>query len=228
MSNTAENELLPAVVIEPVGAHKSTIIWLHGLGDSGHGFAPIAPELKLSDSLGVKFIFPHAPVRPVTINNSIEMRAWYDIKSLDMESRADIEGVEASSELVRQLLLNEIANGIEPSNIMLVGFSQGGVIALHLATRFEQKLAGIIALSTYMCDAKNLAHQKHAANQKTPILWCHGQQDEVVPMMLGKAAHRTLIDNGYQVDWKEYVMQHNVCLPEIKDIASFISTNFSA
>ncbi len=221
------SELLPSVEIAPKGEHKSTIIWLHGLGDSGNGFAPIAPELKLDDSLGIKFIFPHAPVRPVTINNGMEMRAWYDINSLDMGSRADVTGVLESSELVKALIENEIKSGIPANKIFLIGFSQGGVIALHLGTRFTQALAGIVALSTYMCEPDSLAAEKHENNQQTKILCCHGQQDEVVPMMLGKMAFDTLQKNDFNAVWKEYIMQHNVCLPEIKDIAKFITEQLS-
>jgi phospholipase/carboxylesterase len=217
------NELLPAVILDAPGLHKASIIWLHGLGDSGNGFAPIAPELKLDPSLGVKFIFPHAPIRPVTINNGMQMRAWYDIKSIDMDSRADIEGVLESTQAVKKLIENEIESGIDASKIMLIGFSQGGVIAYHLGTRFEQSLAGIVGLSTYMCEPQSLAEQKHEANVDTPILVCHGVQDEVVPMGLGKIALNTLQSNGFQASWKEYQMQHNVCLPEIEDIAAFIS-----
>lgn len=217
-------ELLPAVEIAPKGEHKATIIWLHGLGDSGNGFAPIAPELKLDDALGVKFIFPHAPVRPVTINNGMEMRAWYDIKTLDMGSRADVQGVVESSNSIKQTIENEIALGIEPSKIMLIGFSQGGVISLHLGTRFDKTLAGIVALSTYMCEPESLSAEKDEANINTPILCCHGQQDEVVPLFLGKSAFTVLQSNNYNVTWKEYVMQHNVCMPEISDIAEFITT----
>jgi len=221
------NELLPAVEIAAKGEHKATIIWLHGLGDSGNGFAPIAPELGLADSLGVKFIFPHAPVRPVTINNGMQMRAWYDIKTLDMGSRADVEGVVESSNSVQAIIEAEIAAGIPASKIMLIGFSQGGVISLHLGTRFNQSLAGIVALSTYMCEPESLASQKHEANLNTPILCCHGQQDEVVPPFLGQTAFTTLKNNGYKAVWKEYIMQHNVCLPEIKDIAKFINEHLA-
>jgi phospholipase/carboxylesterase len=225
MSQTNNQKLLDSVVIEPKGEHKATIIWLHGLGDSGNGFAPIAPELKLPDSLGVKFIFPHAPVRPVTINNGMAMRAWYDIKSMDMESRADLEGVLESSAQVEQLIEAEIAAGIDSSNIMLIGFSQGGVISLHLGTRYTKPLAGIVALSTYMCNAQSLQKEKSAENQNTPVFFAHGQQDEVVPLFLGNAAYQTMQQNGYKIEWKEYVMQHNVCLPEINDISQFIQDN---
>jgi phospholipase/carboxylesterase len=215
-------ELLPAVEIKAKGEHKATIIWLHGLGDSGNGFAPIAPELKLPDELGVKFVFPHAPIRPVTINNGMEMRAWYDIKSMDMDSRADLDGVIDSAQRVEQLIHAEIASGIDASKIMLIGFSQGGVIALHLGARFKQTIAGIVALSTYMCAPQSLSAEKSAENQNTPVFFAHGQQDEVVPLFLGNAAFMTMKENGYPVEWKEYMMQHNVCMPEIEDISKFI------
>lgn len=214
--------LLPSVVIPAKSKHRATIIWLHGLGDSGNGFAPIAPELKLPDELGVKFIFPHAPIRPVTINNGMEMRAWYDIKSMDMDSRADLEGVIDSSKRVEQLIEEEIASGIDASNIMLIGFSQGGVISLHLGTRIKRRLAGIVALSTYMCEPSTLQTEKSQENQNTPVFFAHGQQDEVVPLFLGNSAYQTMKQNGYNVIWKEYVMQHNVCMPEIVDISNFI------
>jgi phospholipase/carboxylesterase len=220
-------DLLPSVVIQPKSEHQSSIIWLHGLGDSGDGFAPIAPELKLPDELGVKFIFPHAPIRPVTVNNGMEMRAWYDIKSMEMESRADIEGVIDSSQRVEQLIRDEMASGIKSNKIMLIGFSQGGVIALHLGTRFTQPLAGIVALSTYMCAPQTLQQEKSTANQDTPVFFAHGQQDEMVPMFLGNAAYQTMKQNGYNVEWKEYMMQHNVCLPEIVDISAFIQAQLS-
>ncbi|MGQ8364265.1 alpha/beta hydrolase [Glaciecola sp. 1036] len=219
--------LLDAVVIEPANVHKATIIWLHGLGDSGNGFAPIAPELQLPEELGIKFVFPNAPIRPVTINNGMQMRAWYDIKSMDMESRADEEGVRESADQVQKLIENEIANGIPSTNILLVGFSQGGVIAYHLGTRFSQPLAGIVGLSTYMCKPELLTFEKHSANDNTPILCCHGQQDEVVPLFLGRTAYQTIVNNGYKVIWKEYIMQHNVCMPEIKDISKFIVEQLS-
>ncbi len=221
------NPPLDAVVIPPKSAHKSTVIWLHGLGDSGNGFAPIAPELNLPEDLGIKFIFPHAPVIPVTINNGMEMRAWYDIRSLDMETRADIEGVKQSASLIESIILKEIEGGIPSENIMLVGFSQGGVIALHLGTRFDKKLAGIVALSTYMSEVRELQHEKSKENQRTPILMCHGQQDEVVPMLMGKTAYTALKKNDYDVVWKEYIMQHNVCMPEIKDISKFLQAHLA-
>ncbi|MBT0586799.1 alpha/beta hydrolase [Alteromonas oceanisediminis] len=215
-------ERLPFVDVPAQGTHRATVIWLHGLGDSGNGFAPIVPELKLPANAGVRFIFPHAPVRPVTINNGMPMRAWYDIKSLDFDSRADITGVEASAAQVEQLIDDEINAGISAENIIIAGFSQGGVIALHLATRSKTTFAGVLALSTYMAEPEKLADKHTQANINTPMLLCHGQQDEVVPLFLGHAAFKSLTSLGFKTDWKEYSMQHNVCAQEIQDISQWL------
>lgn len=214
--------LLPFVEVNPPGETNACVIWLHGLGDSGNGFAPIVPELRLPASHGIRFIFPHAPERPVTINGGMRMRAWYDIKSLDFNSRADLEGVLESARQVEQLIEAEHAKGIDYSRIVLAGFSQGGVIALHLATRFSHKLAGVMALSTYMCEPQRLSEEASDANRETPIMMAHGEQDEVVPVFLGKAAYQTLLDNGFNATWTTYTMQHNVCLNEIQDIAAWL------
>ncbi|WP_100643467.1 alpha/beta hydrolase [Alteromonas facilis] len=215
-------DALPYVDVPASGEQTATVIWLHGLGDSGNGFAPIVPELRLPQSNGIRFIFPHAPVRKVTINNGMPMRAWYDIKSLDFNSRADIEGVNESAEQVQQLIDAEIAAGIPSSRIVVAGFSQGGVIALHIATRSNTTFAGVMALSTYLCEPDQLESKKTDANINTPMLFCHGQQDEVVPMFLGHSAYQSVKANGYQADWKEYVMQHNVCMQEVNDISHWI------
>ncbi|WP_278383291.1 alpha/beta hydrolase, partial [Alteromonas mediterranea] len=198
------------------------VIWLHGLGDSGHGFAPIVPELKLPDSMAVKFLFPHAPERPITINGGMRMRAWYDIKSLDFESRADLEGVKESAEQVEQLIKAQIESGIKAERIVLAGFSQGGVIALHLAPRFSQKLAGVMALSTYMCEPALLSSEALDVNRETPIMMAHGEQDEVVPVFMGNAAFKTLNECGFKATWQTYTMQHNVCMQELNDISAWL------
>ena len=213
---------LPYVDVNPQQAYESVVIWLHGLGDSGNGFAPIVPELKLPADHKIRFVFPHAPIRPITINNGMQMRAWYDIKSLDFNSRADLQGVEESTEQVRQLIEDEINKGIPADKIVLAGFSQGGVVAYHLGLQFEQTLAGILTLSTYMCEAETLAQRASDANKQTPIMVGHGQQDEVVPMYMGQAAYNVLKQNGYQATWHEYPMQHNVCLQELDDISAWI------
>lgn len=220
---------LEFVEINPTtGPADACVIWLHGLGDTGHGFAPIVPELRLDPKLAVRFIFPHAPIQPVTINGGMAMNAWYDIKSLDMEGRADEAGVLQSTAKVKQLLQQQIDSGIASERILLAGFSQGGVIALHLATRFEQKLAGVLAMSTYMCKPDKLASEKHDANSDTAFMMCHGVYDNVVPIQGGAFAKQTLIDNGYQVEWKDYPMEHSVCPQQIGDVARFISSCFRA
>ncbi|WP_218311518.1 alpha/beta hydrolase [Alteromonas antoniana] len=214
--------LIPCVEINPSQEAKACIIWMHGLGDSGHGFAPIVPELKLPEALAIRFLFPHAPERPVTINGGMRMRAWYDIKSLDFNSRADLEGVLVSAKQVEQLIESQIAKGIPAERIILAGFSQGGVIALHLAARYQKKLAGVMALSTYMCEPDSLASEAVDTNRETPIMMAHGEQDEVVPMFLGNAAYKVLKENGFNVTWTTYTMQHNVCMKELDDISAFI------
>ncbi|TMO82503.1 alpha/beta hydrolase [Pseudoalteromonas spongiae] len=211
---------LDAVIIEPQSSHKATVIWLHGLGDSGDGFAPIVPEINLPAELGVKFIFPHAPIQPVTINGGMAMRSWYDIKSLDLDKRADEQGVQQSAAAVKQLIDAEIDNGIAPSNIVLAGFSQGGVVSLYLAPRLPYQLAGVMALSTYMCEPAKLKLEKQQASLN--VFMAHGSFDDVVPTGAGKAAHQTLLELGYEVSWQEYPMAHQVCLEEIKAIRTWL------
>ncbi len=218
---------LPYVDINPATEVKATVIWLHGLGDSGHGFAPIVPELRLPESLAIRFVFPHAPERPVTMNSGMRMRAWYDIKSMDFDKRADLGGVKESAALVEQLIEDEIAKGVPANRIILAGFSQGGVIALHLGTRYGKTLAGILALSTYMCEPSLLAEEAHDANKQTPIQFGHGTHDDVVPVAMGQAAYQTLKDAGYQAKWKTYAMQHNVCMDEINDISAWIQARLT-
>ncbi|MCW8091110.1 alpha/beta hydrolase [Alteromonas sp. ASW11-130] len=217
------HSLLPFVEVNPTQEADACVIWMHGLGDSGHGFAPIVSQLSLPDNHRIRFIFPHAPERAVTINGGMRMRAWYDIKSLDFNSRADVTGVIESSAQVRRLIEKQIADGVSANRILLAGFSQGGVIALHEGTRFHQSLAGIMALSTYMCEPQNLATEAHEANKKTPVFVAHGEQDEVVPVFLGNTAFKVLKENGYNCTWHTYTMQHNVCMAEIKDISEFIT-----
>lgn len=217
------SDLLPCVNVEPTSEHKATVIWLHGLGADGHDFEPIVPELKLSPELGVKFIFPHAPVMPVTINGGYEMRAWYDIRDADLANREDKEGVRHSSELVKKIIDSEIESGIPSDKIVLAGFSQGGAIALHLATRFDQKLAGIVALSTYLTMPESLSDEKTEANIETPVFMAHGSQDPVVPMQRGQYSAKVLEDNGFRVNWQDYPMAHAVCLEEIQALGQYFN-----
>lgn len=216
------DQSLPYVEVNPSNKAKATVIWLHGLGDSGNGFAPIVPELKLPAELAIRFVFPHAPTRPVTINNGMSMRAWYDITSLDFNNRADSQGVKESSVLVADLIEKEIAQGIPANKIVLAGFSQGGVIALNLGTRYEKSLAGIMSMSSYMSEPETLSSEAHKANKNTPIFVAHGTHDEVVPIFMGNAAFKVLESNGYPVMWQEYPMQHNVCAQQLSDISNWL------
>lgn len=214
--------LLPFVEVNPDKPADAVVIWLHGLGDSGNGFAPIVQQLGLPDSMAVRFVFPHAPIIPVTINSGMEMRAWYDIKSLSFEDRADMEGVQRSAKQVEQLLQKEIDNGVPAERIILAGFSQGGVITYYLSLRLQQKLAGILTLSTYMCDKDQSRSDWSDVNKDTPIFASHGAYDEMVPIALGKSAHMNLEEAGYNATWQQYPMQHNVHMSQIEDISKWL------
>ena len=220
-------QALPYVEVNPKSHIKATVIWLHGLGDSGNGFAPIVPELRLPDELGIRFVFPHAPMRPITINNGMTMRAWYDITSLDFNQRADSQGVNESSIFVKALIEQEMAKGVPANKIVLAGFSQGGVIALNLGTRLEHSLAGIMSMSSYMSEPEKLSSEAHDANKQTPIFVAHGTHDDVVPVFMGNAAFKVLESNGYQATWHEYAMQHNVCNQQLNDISIWLQEKLS-
>jgi phospholipase/carboxylesterase len=217
--------MLPFVEYAAKGAHTASIIWLHGLGDSGEGFLPIAPELNLPEDLGVRFIFPHAPEQPVTINGGMVMRAWYDIKSFDLDNRADETGVRESAAAVEQLIQAELDKGIAPERIILAGFSQGGVIALHLAPRLAFKIAGVMALSTYMCAPQKLADE--AQQTQLNIFMAHGNQDPVVDMSAGRQAYDVLTNQGYDVSWQDYPMAHQVCYEELVAIRNWLIETLS-
>jgi len=216
------DQLLPYVEVNPEKPHDAVVIWLHGLGDSGNGFAPIVPQLGLAETSAIRFVFPHAPEIPVTINAGMRMRAWYDIKSLSFDDRADMEGVQRSAAQVEQLIQREIEQGTPAERIVLAGFSQGGVIAYYLSLRFAHKLAGILTLSTYMCDYDQNRTEWHDANKHTPIFASHGAYDEVVPIALGKSAFSNLQDAGFNARWEQYPMQHNVHMSQIQDIAQWL------
>jgi phospholipase/carboxylesterase len=214
---------LPCIEIETAADPAASIIWLHGLGADGNDFVPIVPELRLPPTLAVRFVFPHAPVRRVTINNGAAMRAWYDISTADLNNRADIAGVLQSQGDVESLIAREASRGIASSRIVLAGFSQGGVIALHTALRHPQRLAGIVALSTYLVLADKLPEQASAANRDIPIFMGHGTADPVVRFEWGETWHRALVANGYRVDWHTYRMEHSVCLEEIVAIGAWLT-----
>jgi phospholipase/carboxylesterase len=209
-----------AVVLEPATRAEAAVIWLHGLGADGNDFVPIVPELGLPKTPATRFVFPHAPIRPVTINNGMEMRAWYDITP-DMRGQ-DASGIAASERIVHGYLEREVAAGIPADRIVLAGFSQGGAITLHTGLRYPQKLAGLLALSTYVPLADAFAREARPERRDTPILMCHGQHDGMLPLALGQWSRDLLVERGYDVAWREYPMQHQVCAEEIADVAAWL------
>lgn len=216
------HESAESVVLNPQAAANATVIWLHGLGADGFDFVPIVNELRLPASLSARFIFPHATPRPVTINNGFVMRAWYDIKGFGPERAEDDVGIRESDGVVRKYIDQQIAQGIPANRIVLAGFSQGGAIALQTGLRYPQRLAGIMALSTYLPLRSTLAAEASAANRDIPILMCHGTHDGVVPPVLGEASRDVMTGLGYRVDWRSYPMAHQVCLEEVMDISSWL------
>jgi phospholipase/carboxylesterase len=216
-----------AVIVSPTqSTARQSVVWLHGLGADGHDFVPLVPELRLPPSLAIRFIFPHAPVRPVTINNGYVMRAWYDIKSLSRDAAEDEVGIRESENMVRQLIQKERDAGVNGTSIVIAGFSQGGAVALHTALRYPQLLGGVLALSTYLPLQKLLAAEAAQANRSTPIFMCHGSQDPIVPRALGELSRDCLRALGYDITWKDYAMEHEVCAQEIADIGRWLRLRF--
>lgn len=218
----SEDKQEPAVVVEPAGVHRASVIWLHGLGADGHDFEPIVPELKLEPARGVRFIFPHAPMRPVTINGGMTMRAWYDVQSPDLTQLEDSDGIRAASELMHSWIDAEINKGIPGHKIVAAGFSQGGAIALHAGLRYPQSLGGIMGLSCYLPLADRLEAEAREANGQTPIMLMHGINDPIIPVAQGQATRDQLVDSGYDVTWRDYDMAHAVCMEEIGEIAEWL------
>jgi phospholipase/carboxylesterase len=204
---------------EPAG----TVIWMHGLGADGWDFVPLVRELPLPEDLQLRFIFPHAPVQPVTINNGMEMRAWYDIAMNDIARLPDEDGIRESQAAVEDLVAREIGRGVPSERIVLAGFSQGGVIALQTGLRHASRLAGIVALSTYLALDESLDAEATAANKSTPIFMAHGTEDQVVPMRLAELARASLERRGYRVEWQSWPMPHAVCGEEIEGVARFLA-----
>lgn len=213
---------LQRIILEPPATPDASVIWLHGLGADGHDFEPIVPELQLAADHGVRFIFPHAPIRPITINNGMEMRAWYDIGDQGLERQVDESGIRDSAAAVVALVDQEIETGIKSHRIVLAGFSQGGVIALHLGLRYPHRLAGILALSTYLALPETLEGEADSVQQKLPIFIGHGTQDPMVPETQGSRSAQTLERAGYLVEYKTYPMQHSVSAAEIHDVSVWI------
>lgn len=218
---------LDTVEIETAPDPAAAVIWMHGLGADGNDFAPIVSELELRDPPGIRFIFPHAPMIPMTINNGFVMRAWYDVTYGDLEGkpgkRADEKGVRQSQAAIAGLIARENERGIMTRNIVAAGFSQGGAIALQIGLRYRERVAGVMALSTYLPLADTLPAEASVQNRDVPIFYAHGRYDPVVPFAMATASRDRLCELGYQVEWHEYPMQHSVCPEEIQDIGIWLN-----
>lgn len=219
---------LSTVEILPTATHQYSIIWLHGLGADGHDFESIVPQLRLKAQPHIHFIFPNAPVQAVTINGGMKMRSWYDILEMSLTRKVDLEGIYQSVAAIQALIQQEINKGIASSNILLAGFSQGGLIALHTGLTCPQKLAGIVALSTYLPTVDALKTEAAPENQTIPVFMAHGSMDSVVAIQAGKMAFEALTTLQYPVKWSQYPMDHSVCMEEVRDIADFINGIFNS
>jgi phospholipase/carboxylesterase len=214
--------MLQTLELETGRRPAASVIWLHGLGADGHDFEPIVPELDLPDGLPVRFVFPHAPIQPVTINGGAVMRAWYDVYALEGARREDEGGVRASQAALEELIAREKARGVPAGRLVLAGFSQGGAVALHTGLRHPERLAGILALSTYLPLASTLASEAAPANRDVPIFMAHGRHDPLIPIERAETSRRTLDRLGYRVEWHAYPMEHAVCAPEIAHVAAWL------
>ena len=218
-------KILETIEIETGKNPTASVIWMHGLGADGNDFVPIVNELELDGTPAIRFVFPHAPMRPVTINNGYVMRAWYDVSFGDLEGQsrlADERGVRESQAHITALIEREARRGIAAQDIVLAGFSQGGAIALQTGLRHPQKLAGVMALSAYLPLAESLLQEAAPANKTTPVFMAHGTYDPVVPLMMGAGSMTLLTGLGYAVEWRQYPMPHSVCPEEIQDIGAWL------
>jgi phospholipase/carboxylesterase len=218
-------KLLETIEIETGKNPAAGVIWMHGLGADGNDFVPIVNELELDGTPAIRFVFPHAPMRPVTINNGYVMRAWYDVSLADLEGRsrrADEPGVRESQAHITALIEREARRGISAERTVLAGFSQGGAIALQTGLRHPRKLAGVMALSAYLPLAESLPQEAAPANRTTPIFMAHGTYDPLVPLMMGAGSMTVLTGLGYAVEWRQYPMPHSVCPQEIQDIGAWL------
>ncbi|MEM1174825.1 MAG: alpha/beta fold hydrolase [Pseudomonadota bacterium] len=217
---------LSCVEVESGDSPSGSVIWLHGLGADGHDFEPIVPELGLPDDLALRFVFPHAEVRPVTLNGGMQMRAWFDIYSFDKHGPSDEAGIDDSCAAIDALIEREVERGIPRDRIVIAGFSQGGVIALHTALRAAEPVRALMVLSSYLPMAQRLAsYPRHNA---LPVFLAHGDSDPVLPLMLGEEIRRQLLEKGYEPEWHSYPMQHGVCPQEIADISAWLCRVFAA
>ncbi len=212
-----------AVIIEARGTHRASVIWLHGLGADGNDFAPVVPELGLPAEAGIRFIFPHAPMQAVTINGGMVMRSWYDIKDPDLSKGRERPDFDASAELLKSFIKEELDAGIPASKIVVAGFSQGGAVTLHCGLLYPQQLAGLLVLSSYLPFPKVLDEEEAKVNSTTPILMAHGEHDPVIPISFASQSFEILKEHNYPVEWHSYPMQHGVCLEEIKLIGEWLA-----
>jgi len=217
--------MLPHITLDSGKSPQHSIIWLHGLGADGEDFVPVAEQMNLP--LAVRYIFPHAPKQPVTINGGFVMRAWYDIAAAEIHAQQDAAGIHASQAEIEKLIAQEKQRGVAAKNIFLAGFSQGGAIVLQTGLRHAEKLGGILALSTYLPLAETLVDEASQAIKDTPIFMAHGRHDPIVPYALGTRSAEKLTGLGYQVEWHEYAMQHSVCMEEIEDIEAWLTRRLS-
>jgi phospholipase/carboxylesterase len=214
-------DLLETVEIETGPAPTAAVVWMHGLGADGHDFEPIVPELELPEGVAVRFVFPHAPLRPVTVNGGMVMRAWYDVAVQDGRRREDEPGVRASQRQIEALIEREKRRGVPAGSIVLAGFSQGGAMALQVGLRHPERLAGIAALSCFLPLPAVLAAEGSAANRETPVFMAHGAQDPMIPLSRGAESRDALAALGYRVEWHQYAMPHAVCAEEIADLSAW-------
>ena len=221
-------DLLESIEIETAPNPDAAVVWMHGLGADGHDFEPIVPELRLPATTRIRFVFPHAPLRPVTINQGHVMRAWYDIRALAGVRREDEAGVRQSARQVEALLARERQRGIAPGRIVVAGFSQGGAMALHVGLRHPDRLAGILALSCYLPIANTLDTELSPANRDVPIFWAHGLHDPMIPQAMAEQGRAQLGELGYQIDWHQYPIPHSVSAEEIADVARWLERVLAA
>ena len=215
-------DLLESIQVETAPDPTVTVIWMHGLGADGHDFEPIVPELGLPARPAIRFVFPHAPLRPVTINQGHVMRAWYDIRALAGVRREDETGVRQSAQQVEALIERERQRGIAPGQLVLAGFSQGGAMALHVGLRYPERLAGVMALSCYLPLADTLAAEAAPANRDVPIFWAHGVHDPMIPVAMAELGRQQVAALGYSIEWHQYAIPHSVSAEEIADVAGWL------
>jgi phospholipase/carboxylesterase len=220
--------LPPYVEISPTTAARASIIWLHGLGADGYDLADIVSQLNFPAHLGIRSLFPHAPIRPITLNNGYPMRGWYDILGLDKHSNEDEQGIYAAEQSIHALIAHEESRGIPSHRIILMGFSQGGALALYSALRYPKTLGGVAALSAYLPIASTLTATANPTNKTIPILLAHGTKDMLVPYEFGEHARESLEKLHYTVQWHTYPMEHNICSQEIEDISTWLQSILGA